>query len=326
MTSMNLNKKTISDLEVKDKRVLMRVDFNVPMDKEGNITNTQRIVGAIPSIKMALDKGAKSVILMSHMGRPDGKPNTKDSRKHMESADGEEEASDEADSFEPEVLMLASKTKKAKKSLGVALESTAIGEVLVQLQELHPDGFVILGHSIGAWIVLQTLKLVNDSASPVPLAVLAMPYLEYRPFSMQTLMRVPLSLARLVALTATALPSRLKALLALPLSHNPRGSLAYDVTLKTFLCQPHQLSAVVGLYHTECSRLDPAKQGQGFSECKSILSMEDRPPVLALFTKGDMWAPMEHFYKLKGRCCPVWARIYSDSMSSEASCLIEMRS
>lgn len=39
------------------------------------------------------------------------------------------------------------------------------------------------------------------------------------------------------------------------------GSLAYDVTLKTFLCQPHQLSAVVGLYHTECSRLDPAKQG-----------------------------------------------------------------
>eukprot|EP00435_Cladocopium_sp_Y103_P032412 s1864_g8.t1 len=78
---MNLNKKTISDLDVKDKRVLMRVDFNVPMDKEGNITNTQRIVGAIPSIKMALDKGAKSVVLMSHMGRPDGKPNTKDSLK-----------------------------------------------------------------------------------------------------------------------------------------------------------------------------------------------------------------------------------------------------
>jgi len=74
---MNLNKKTIGDVDVKGKRVLMRVDFNVPMDKAGNITNTQRIVGAIPTIKMALDKGAKSVVLMSHMGRPDGKPNTK---------------------------------------------------------------------------------------------------------------------------------------------------------------------------------------------------------------------------------------------------------
>ena len=65
-----------------DKRVLMRVDFNVPMDKEGKITNTQRIVGAIPSIKMALEKGAKAVVLMSHMGRPDGKPNPKDSTLH----------------------------------------------------------------------------------------------------------------------------------------------------------------------------------------------------------------------------------------------------
>jgi len=79
MTSMSLNKKTINELDVKDKRVLMRVDFNVPMDKEGKITNTQRIVGAIPTIKVALDKGAKSVVLMSHMGRPDGKPNKKDS-------------------------------------------------------------------------------------------------------------------------------------------------------------------------------------------------------------------------------------------------------
>mmetsp|Transcript_5618 Transcript_5618/g.13266 ORF Transcript_5618/g.13266 Transcript_5618/m.13266 type:complete len:871 (-) Transcript_5618:187-2799(-) len=79
MTTMSLNKKTINELDVKDKRVLMRVDFNVPMDKEGKITNTQRIVGAIPTIKVALDKGAKSVVLMSHMGRPDGKPNKKDS-------------------------------------------------------------------------------------------------------------------------------------------------------------------------------------------------------------------------------------------------------
>lgn len=69
---MNLNKKSIEDVELTGKRVIMRVDFNVPMDKAGNITNNQRIVGAIPTIKYALDHGAKSVVLMSHMGRPNG--------------------------------------------------------------------------------------------------------------------------------------------------------------------------------------------------------------------------------------------------------------
>lgn len=48
-----------------------RVDFNVPM-KDGKITNNQRIVAAIESIKYALDQGAKSVVLCSHLGRPDG--------------------------------------------------------------------------------------------------------------------------------------------------------------------------------------------------------------------------------------------------------------
>lgn len=48
------------------------MDFNVPQDKEGNITNTQRIVGAVPTIKYAIEHGAKAVIVMSHMGRPNG--------------------------------------------------------------------------------------------------------------------------------------------------------------------------------------------------------------------------------------------------------------
>jgi phosphoglycerate kinase len=73
---MKLSKKTINDVDVSDKRVLMRVDFNVPQDKDGNITNTQRIVGALPSIQLVLEKGAKSVVLMSHLGRPDGQSNT----------------------------------------------------------------------------------------------------------------------------------------------------------------------------------------------------------------------------------------------------------
>ena len=74
---MNLNKKQLKDADVSGKRVLMRVDFNVPQDKDGSITNNQRIVGAMPSIKMALDGGAKSVVLMSPLGRPDGRPSPK---------------------------------------------------------------------------------------------------------------------------------------------------------------------------------------------------------------------------------------------------------
>jgi len=67
------NKLSIDELDLKDKRVLIRVDFNVPMD-DGKITNTQRIDAALPTIKYALEKGAKSVVLMSHLGRPDGQP------------------------------------------------------------------------------------------------------------------------------------------------------------------------------------------------------------------------------------------------------------
>jgi len=66
------NFKSIRDLNLAGKRVLMRVDFNVPQDKvTGAITNTQRITAALPTIQHALDQGA-SVVLMSHLGRPDG--------------------------------------------------------------------------------------------------------------------------------------------------------------------------------------------------------------------------------------------------------------
>jgi phosphoglycerate kinase len=68
---MGLKKLSIRDVDVKGKRILMRVDFNVPM-KDGKITNNQRIVAALPTIKHVLDNGARTVILMSHLGRPDG--------------------------------------------------------------------------------------------------------------------------------------------------------------------------------------------------------------------------------------------------------------
>ncbi|GMR32674.1 hypothetical protein PMAYCL1PPCAC_02869, partial [Pristionchus mayeri] len=73
---MSLNKLSIDKVDLKGKRVLIRVDFNVPQ-KEGKITNNQRIEAAIPTIKYALDNGAKSVILMSHLGRPDGRKQMK---------------------------------------------------------------------------------------------------------------------------------------------------------------------------------------------------------------------------------------------------------
>jgi phosphoglycerate kinase len=73
--------KSIRDLDLAGKRVLMRVDFNVPQDKQtGAITNTARIAAAVPSIQFALEKGA-AVVLMSHLGRPDGQKIAKFSLK-----------------------------------------------------------------------------------------------------------------------------------------------------------------------------------------------------------------------------------------------------
>ncbi len=68
-----MNKKTIEDIVVQGKKVLVRCDFNVPLDKDGNITDENRIVGAMPTIKYLADNGAK-VILCSHMGKPKGEP------------------------------------------------------------------------------------------------------------------------------------------------------------------------------------------------------------------------------------------------------------
>jgi len=66
-----LNKKSIKDFALKGKRVIIRADFNVPLDDKLNITDDTRIKSSIPSIKYALDKGA-SVVLMSRLGRPKG--------------------------------------------------------------------------------------------------------------------------------------------------------------------------------------------------------------------------------------------------------------
>jgi phosphoglycerate kinase len=74
-----MDKKTVRDIDLKGKRVIMRVDFNVPMDK-GVVTDDKRIKAALPTIKYVLDQGA-SLILMSHLGRPKGGPDPEFSLK-----------------------------------------------------------------------------------------------------------------------------------------------------------------------------------------------------------------------------------------------------
>ena len=75
-----LNKQTINDFDVKGKRVLLRVDFNVPLNEKGKITSDKRIVEELPTIKLLLEKGAR-IIICSHLGRPDGKVDPKYSLK-----------------------------------------------------------------------------------------------------------------------------------------------------------------------------------------------------------------------------------------------------
>ncbi len=71
-----MSKKTVRDITPKGKRILMRADFNVPMDENRKITDDSRILGALPTIQYLLDAGAK-LILMSHLGRPKGEVNPK---------------------------------------------------------------------------------------------------------------------------------------------------------------------------------------------------------------------------------------------------------
>ncbi len=74
-------KLTLKDIDLKNKTVLVRADFNVPLDASLNITDDIRIQATLPTLKYILEHGAKKLVLMSHLGRPDGKPVAKYSLK-----------------------------------------------------------------------------------------------------------------------------------------------------------------------------------------------------------------------------------------------------
>src|SRR4030066_1814998 len=71
-----LNKLSLRDLNIKGKRLFIRVDFNVPLDENLNVTDDKRIRSTLPTINYAVDEGAK-VIFASHLGRPKGKPDAR---------------------------------------------------------------------------------------------------------------------------------------------------------------------------------------------------------------------------------------------------------
>lgn len=99
-----MNKKTVKDVDVKGKKVLVRCDFNVPLDENGHITDENRIMGALPTIKYLMEHGAK-VILCSHMGKPhniftEGFGLTKKEKKAVEALPAEEQAAAKAEYIE----------------------------------------------------------------------------------------------------------------------------------------------------------------------------------------------------------------------------------
>ena len=132
---MTYNKKTIEDVNVEGKRVLVRCDFNVPL-KDGVITSDKRIIGALPTIKYLLDKGAK-VVLCSHMGKPhsiltEGFGLTKKEKKKVEEL--------------PEAERAAATAELLKKALGDKQKFT-LKPVADRLNELL-DGVVTFAEDI----------------------------------------------------------------------------------------------------------------------------------------------------------------------------------
>ena len=136
---MTYNKKSIEDIDVAGKKVLVRCDFNVPL-KDGVITSDKRIVGALPTIKYLLDKGAK-VILCSHMGKPhsiltEGFGLTKKEKQKVEALPAEEQAAATAELLKK---ALDDKKKFTLKPVAVRLNELLGDKVTFAEDIIGPD-------------------------------------------------------------------------------------------------------------------------------------------------------------------------------------------
>ncbi len=151
-----MNKKTVKDVDVNGKRVLVRCDFNVPM-KDGVITDENRIIGALPTIKYLIEHGAK-VVLCSHMGKPHSifsdevKLTKKDKKKVEALPEGEQAAAkqaiiDKAKKEEPKKLTLAPVAARLNELLGgkVVFASDVVGaDAKAKVAALKPGECVLL--------------------------------------------------------------------------------------------------------------------------------------------------------------------------------------
>lgn len=129
-----MNKKSIESIDLKDKRVLVRVDFNVPLDDSKNITDDKRIVESLPTIKKIMAEGGKT-ILMSHLGRPKGEKNLKYS--------------------------LSPVAKRLSELLGIEVKfaSDCIGDEVVEMSNNLKSGEVLL---------LENLRFYKEEEKNVP--------------------------------------------------------------------------------------------------------------------------------------------------------------
>ncbi len=139
-----MSKKTVRDIDLKNKKVFVRCDFNVPLDENGNITDNRRIVGALDTIKYLLEQNCK-VILCSHLGRPKGE-------------------------VKPE-FSLAPVAKELSKLLGkeVKLAKDVIGESAKELTSNMKDGDVVLLENVR----FDSREEKNDSEFSKELASMA---------------------------------------------------------------------------------------------------------------------------------------------------------
>lgn len=132
-------KKTVRDIDLKGKRVLMRVDFNVPL-KDSVIQDDTRMTAAVPTIKYVLDQGVKSLVLMSHLGDP-----KKDTAKAKEKSEKEGKVFDEAKYIDGKHKMKPVADHLAK-LLGtpVTLAAAAIGAEVKKMVDTLPAGGILM--------------------------------------------------------------------------------------------------------------------------------------------------------------------------------------